>query len=378
MLFERNRIQYFVIKNNRDARRLDPIEESIVETLALAESIAVSAYSQRGSNHQINVSCGCGFARTFLETEKSERAFALVTHPVQAAVFASHRKQHFDSALERPIDEQLGVGFVAVRQIAANLLNSVQLTHFGQIYLDANSVFWVVFATRAILPNQFAQPGFFGGTRVFVHATNLASMGFAFALRHDDVILRPLKTKDARQLERLILGNREWLRPWEATNPYGPNKFDIRQMVRGLIRQRDEHSGLPFIIEYRGQMAGQLNIANILYGSVSSAVLGYWIAPEFAGKNITPTAVALAVDYLFAELGLHRIEIDIRPENKASLRVVQKLGFRYEGLKKNFIHINGDWRDHYVFALTSPEVSSGLLNLWRQGRMPIQEYPFDI
>lgn len=125
-------------------------------------------------------------------------------------------------------------------------------------------------------------------------------------------------------------------------------------------------------------MAGQLNIANILYGSVSSAVLGYWIAPEFAGKNITPTAVALAVDYLFSELGLHRIEIDIRPENKASLRVVEKLGFRYEGLKQNFIHINGDWRDHYVFAITAPEVAGGLMNLWRQGRMPTREYPFDI
>ena len=203
-------------------------------------------------------------------------------------------------------------------------------------------------------------------------------MGFAFALRHDDVVLRPLKTKDSRELERLILGNREWLRPWEATNPFGPNKFDIRQMVRGLIRQRDEQAGLPFIIEYQGRMAGQLNIANILYGSVSSAVLGYWIAPEFAGKNVTPTAVALAVDYLFSELGLHRIEIDIRPENRASLRVVQKLGFRYEGLKKDFIHINGDWRDHYVFALTAPEVSGGLLNLWSLGRIPIQEYPFDI
>lgn len=203
-------------------------------------------------------------------------------------------------------------------------------------------------------------------------------MGFTFALRHDDVILRPLKTKDYRELERLILGNREWLRPWEATNPYGPNKFDIRNMVRGLIRQRDEQTGLPFIIEYRGQMAGQLNVANILYGSVSSAVLGYWVAPEFAGKSVTPTAVALAVDYLFTETGLHRIEIDIRPENKASLRVVQKLGFRYEGLKKSFIHINGDWRDHFVFALTSPEVSGGLMNLWRQGRIPEREYPFDI
>jgi ribosomal-protein-alanine N-acetyltransferase len=199
-----------------------------------------------------------------------------------------------------------------------------------------------------------------------------------FVLNHGDVNLRPLKTKDAKQLQSLILGNREWLRPWEATNPDGPNSFDIKAQVRGLIHQMKEQIGLPFVIEYQDEVVGQLNVSNILYGSVGSAILGYWIAPEFAGKQITPTAVALASDYLLNIIGLHRIEIAIRPENNASLRIVEKLGFRFEGTKERYIHINGDWRDHYLFAVTQEEVPEGILNRWKQNRVPQRKYPWKI
>lgn len=197
-----------------------------------------------------------------------------------------------------------------------------------------------------------------------------------FDLTHGDVTLRLLRQRDAKALERLILGNREWLRPWEATNPMGPNSFDIKAMVRGLIRQLDNQSGLPCVVEYQGEVVGQLNVANILYGSVSSAVVGYWVVPEVAGKGVTPTAVALITDYLFNVVGLHRTEIDIRPENLASLRVVEKLGFRFEGLKERYIHINGAWRDHFVFALTHEEVPGGVLNRWIKGQIPQLSYPW--
>ena len=185
-----------------------------------------------------------------------------------------------------------------------------------------------------------------------------------------------LRQRDAKTLERLILGNREWLRPWEATNPYGPNSFDIRAMVKGLIKQAETESGLPFLIELDGEVVGQLNVANILYGSLSNAVIGYWVVPEVAGLGVTPTAVALVSDYLLNVIGLHRVEIDIRPENLASLRVVEKLGFRYEGLKERYIHINGAWRDHYVFALTQEEVPNGVLNRWLRNQVPALEYPW--
>lgn len=177
-------------------------------------------------------------------------------------------------------------------------------------------------------------------------------------------------------MERLILGNREWLRPWEATNPEGPTSFDVRAQIRMLLKQMDNNSCLPFVIEENGELVGQLNVANILFGSVSSCVIGYWVAPEVAGKGITPTSVALVCDYLFNVVGIHRIEIDIRPENLSSLRVVEKLGFRYEGLKERYIHINGAWRDHYIFALTHEEVQMGLLNRWLRKEVPPMNYPF--
>jgi ribosomal-protein-alanine N-acetyltransferase len=64
------------------------------------------------------------------------------------------------------------------------------------------------------------------------------------------------------------------------------------------------------------------------------------------------------------------MEICIRPENAPSLRVVEKLGFRYEGLRRRFIHINGEWRDHFAFALVAEEVPQGVLRRWRDGRVP--------
>ncbi|MEY3855882.1 MAG: hypothetical protein RJA45_352 [Actinomycetota bacterium] len=187
-------------------------------------------------------------------------------------------------------------------------------------------------------------------------------MPFTFALTHGDVSLRLLRMRDWKRIEALQLEHREWFRPWEATNPDGPMNFDFRALVRNSLRQLNDEASLPLVIEYQGQLVGQLTVSNILHGSASTAYIGYWISPTVAGKGITPIAVALATDYMFKVVGLHRIEIDIRPENQASLRVVEKLGFRFEGTKKGFIHINNAWRDHSVFALTADEVPNGLLN----------------
>ena len=149
-------------------------------------------------------------------------------------------------------------------------------------------------------------------------------------LRSGDVTIRPIRLRDSRSLERELLDNRGWLRRWEATNPVGPVSFDVRGSIRNLLSHAREGFGLPFVIEYRGELAGQLNVSSIAYGSVSSATIGYWVSERFAGLGLTPTAVALATDHAFFTMGLHRMEICIRPENGASIRVVEKLGFRYE------------------------------------------------
>lgn len=188
--------------------------------------------------------------------------------------------------------------------------------------------------------------------------------------QHGRISLRLVKQRDARALQAELLNNRAWLRPWEATSPDGPVSFDMRLGIRRLLQQYRDGGGVPFVMEYDGEIAGQLNVWGIARGSLSSATIGYWVGERFAGRDITPTCVALATDVCFRELGLHRMEICIRPENKASLRVVEKLGFRYEGLRRRFIHIAGDWRDHYAFALVREEVPGGVLERWVSGRAP--------
>jgi len=113
---------------------------------------------------------------------------------------------------------------------------------------------------------------------------------------------------------------------------------------------------------------GQLTVSSIVWGSAMMATLGYWVDQTRAGRGIAPTAVALVTDHCFLQLGLHRMEINIRPENGPSLRVVEKLGFRDEGYRPRYLHINGAWADHRSFALTSEEVPEGLLCRWLTSR----------
>lgn len=162
-------------------------------------------------------------------------------------------------------------------------------------------------------------------------------------------------------LERILLAERGWLEPWEATIPGRGRGIDGRVLVTSALSQYREGSALPLVIECDGELVGQLNVANILYGSVGSATIGYWVSGQFAGRGITPRAVALTIDYLLTEAGLHRVEIDIRPENAASLRVVEKLGMRLEGTKQRFINIAGAWCDHLSFAVTKEELATSML-----------------
>nr|WP_229229731.1 GNAT family protein [Corynebacterium cyclohexanicum] len=195
-------------------------------------------------------------------------------------------------------------------------------------------------------------------------------------LRSGDLVLRPLRMSDRAEWMSVRARNREWLAPWEASNPQpGGTLPTFRDMVRSLTHQAREGSALPFVItlddprDRRAPIVGQLTVSSIVWGSALMATLGYWVDREHAGRGIAPTAVALATDHCFRELGLHRMEINIRPENKPSLRVVEKLRFRPEGLRPRYLHINGAWADHDSFALTAEEVpEEGLLGRWLASR----------
>jgi ribosomal-protein-alanine N-acetyltransferase len=139
-------------------------------------------------------------------------------------------------------------------------------------------------------------------------------------------------------------------------------------MIRS--RWRSGHGGaIIWVICYGGRVAGQILLFSIEWGSNRSAKVGYWIDEKFAGLGIMPTALAMAVDHSFGVMGLHRIEASIRPDNKASRRVVEKLGFREEGLRPREVHIDGAWRDHISYAITAEDVPDGMLSQWRRSRV---------
>lgn len=183
-------------------------------------------------------------------------------------------------------------------------------------------------------------------------------------LAHGPIGLRAIRVRDAATWRAVRARNRQWLTPWDATSPIGnvdvPPTFAA--MARALRAEARAGRGLPWVITYQQSLIGQLTVGGIAYGSLRSAHMGYWIDERFAGRGIAPTAVALGADYCIFGLGLHRLEINLRPENAASRRVVEKLGFRYEGVRERYLHIDGDWRDHLTFAITAEEVPDGLLN----------------
>jgi ribosomal-protein-alanine N-acetyltransferase len=184
---------------------------------------------------------------------------------------------------------------------------------------------------------------------------------FVPSLNHGGVFVRSIRARDARPLRALLKNNRSWLQQWEATIP-GYSEFPpVGDIIRSLLRLAKQNQAAPFIIEHDGEVVGQVTVSGLSFGSLSSGSIGYWISQDRAGKGITPTAVALVADWCFTGLGIHRVEICIRPENVSSLRIVRKLGMRYEGLRRRYIHIDGDWRDHFCFAVTIDEAPGGLL-----------------
>jgi ribosomal-protein-alanine N-acetyltransferase len=154
--------------------------------------------------------------------------------------------------------------------------------------------------------------------------------GWPVVLTEGPVRLRALRRSDEAAWMRLRAENAGWLEPWDATSPVPVEgrRPTFGQFVRTLDRQGRQGGSLPFAVEHEGALVGQLTVSGITYGSLYSASIGYWISRHVAGLGITPTAVALATDHCFGGLGLHRVEINIRPENGPSLRVVEKLGFR--------------------------------------------------
>ena len=186
-------------------------------------------------------------------------------------------------------------------------------------------------------------------------------------LRLNDLVLRPLRLRDFRAWRTVRSRNQEWLARWDSTSPH-PNLEpapSFSQSTRSVLRAAKQGQALPFVLEYQGEFIGQLNVSGITQGALWSCHIGYWIDEQFANRGLMSDAVALVCNYLFSQRSMHRIEIAVRPENLPSNRVAQKLGFQLEGVRRSFIHIDGQWRDHNIYVMFEDEISPELRNRLR-------------
>jgi ribosomal-protein-alanine N-acetyltransferase len=197
--------------------------------------------------------------------------------------------------------------------------------------------------------------------------------GWPAELSAGPILLRPPRIRDGRAWSEVRLRNESYLAPWEPTSRVrwsdrsAPSAW--APMVSALRKGARSGAMLPFVIVYDGRLAGQLDVSNVVHGVLRSCTVGYWVDSAVGGRGIATTALALAIDHCFHSVGLHRVEVDIRPENAASLRVVEKLGLRREAYYERFLDIAGGWRDHIGFAITVEELG-GTSMIARVPRLP--------
>ena len=195
--------------------------------------------------------------------------------------------------------------------------------------------------------------------------------GWPARLAWGPVELHPLRRRDASEWSRVRQANEAWLSPWEPTAPmpwrerHTPATY--RAMRRAVARRARTGTSVPFAIRVDGRLAGQVTVDNIVRGPLRSGHLGYWIDQSVAGRGLASLAVALVCDHAFGPVGLHRLQAEIRPENVRSQRLVERLGFRQEGLLRRYLDIDGDWRDHLAYALLAEDAPRGVLALWQRG-----------
>ncbi|MCH8612092.1 GNAT family N-acetyltransferase [Arsenicicoccus dermatophilus] len=171
------------------------------------------------------------------------------------------------------------------------------------------------------------------------------------------LVLRGLRRRDQHEWLELRRRSWDWLEQWEPT-PARPGQVALPYPAYLRHQRREARAGrlLPFVAEVEGRLCGAVTLSQVFEGALWGASAGYWCAPTHAGRGIAPLALAMACDYAVRERGLHRIEVNIRPENHRSLAVAAKLSFRAEGLRERYLHIDGAWRDHHSFALTTEEL----------------------
>jgi len=175
------------------------------------------------------------------------------------------------------------------------------------------------------------------------------------SLSHKGVYLRPLRVNDATEMLSVRLRNHAFLQPYEPIRPASHLTLEgqIKQL-RQAEQDAEEDRGYAFgiFLQEDDRLIGRVALSNVVRGAWQNATLGYFLDEKQNGKGYVSTAVSLVVRFAFSSANLHRVQAGVMPRNLASIRVLEKNGFRREGLSKHYLQINGVWEDHVIYALT--------------------------
>lgn len=168
------------------------------------------------------------------------------------------------------------------------------------------------------------------------------------------VILRAPHSRDVAALRRLVRANDQYLtsaRPHEPATGGTPLEQEVEQQRRQWRQDR----AYSFVIESSGEpeLLGRVSLTNVLRGAFQNAYLSYWIAESQANQGYATEAITVVCELAFGRLGLHRLQAAVLPDNAPSRRVLEKTGFREEGLAQGFLRVDGRWRDHVMYARTA-------------------------
>lgn len=169
------------------------------------------------------------------------------------------------------------------------------------------------------------------------------------------VALRRLMADDETEFTELARASVDLHRPWifapttsEEFNSYF-KRFDLQVAESMLVCDRDS-----------GSIAGFINITEMIRGSYQRATIGYGVFAPYARQGYMSEGLTLMIEFAFTELGLHRLEADIQPGNKVSLKLAGKVGFRYEGYSPGFVLIGERWKDHERWAINADMIAPQL------------------
>jgi len=145
----------------------------------------------------------------------------------------------------------------------------------------------------------------------------------------------------------------DFLQPWE---PIRARDYEAKASFYSRMgwahRAARQKSAFPYMIIRRedARLMGAITLDNVRFGPAKAGTLGYWIGPDFARQGFMHEALGLVVDFAFERLNLSRIEAACLPENEASRGVLEKSGFKYEGVAQSYLQIAGRWRTHVLYA----------------------------